>query len=455
MTANAEARALLDQLMGTDRDAPLPAGAALPSRSKRHNLGDAADGTGMILPSSKRSKSVYDRDIDPLYTAWGIDVYDLFVNTKSDIGPNPYTVDEGARKEYLALPPEEKERLGFEARLFAKLQELVQHGDRTIARNKEKLNRELQKQSQKRGVQAQNYVVDVPDGAIEELIRTEVQVNFMKEDVEAAFKDLADVRFKEQEIVKKLKEKEKPKEVEIKDGDNGEDVKEIDNPPEESNDNKNGPDKDEKPQEDTVIDNSAVLAQLGKLTLEKQRILCEIANIMSQLGPAEDSIEVQLRNLNHVKSDITADKTVCEVSGNFMSARDADERIAAHYAGKQYVGWKLVRDKLKEMIQKYGKHGPPRPGGIRGGGGAGAPLMSHQQYQQQQSYRREGRGGGGYGGGGGYRGGSDRREPRGERWERGSNGSSGGFDRGGYGRRDDRGGQFRDGGGSRGGYGRR
>jgi hypothetical protein len=45
----------------------------------------------------------------------------------------------------------------------------------------------------------------------------------------------------------------------------------------------------------------------------------------------------QQGNLNYVKSDISTDKTVCDVSGNFMSAR-ADERIAAHYAGKQYVG---------------------------------------------------------------------------------------------------------------------
>jgi LUC7 N_terminus len=308
--------------MGTDRDAPLPAGAALPSRTKRPNL--AGEGGGMILPSSKKSKSVYDRDIDPLYTAWGIDVYDLFVNTKSDIGPNPYTVDEGARQEYLALPPDEKERLGFEARLFAKLQELVQHGDRTIARNKEKLNRELQRQSQKKGVQAQNYVVDVPDGAVEELVRTEVEVKFMKEDMDEALQSLIDVRSKEKAIVKKLQEKDKPKEEKEENADE----KEMEAPSEESGDkqDKGG---DDRPQDIAPSpDKSAALAQLGRLTLEKQRILCQIANIMSQLGPAEDSIEVQLRNLNHVKSDITADKTVCEVSGNFMSARDADERIA-------------------------------------------------------------------------------------------------------------------------------
>jgi hypothetical protein len=358
MTANAEARyvlpcidttdpppssmsntlfsfsSLLDQLMGTDRDAPLPPGAGLPSRSKRNNniSEGGKSGGGMILPSSKRSKSVYDRDIDPLHTAWGIDVYELFVNTKSDIGANPYTVDEGARKEYLALPKDERERLGFEARLFSKLQELVQQGDRTIARNKEKLNRELQRQSQKRGVQAQNYVVDVPDAAVEELVVTEVQVAQMRDDVDEALTKLSQIRFKEREIVTELKAKDKSKEATVDDASNG-------NPDNETKDEENCNDsidkKEEgekevidKPQEDTVQDNSAALAQLGSLTLEKQALLCHIASIVSRLGPAEDSIEVQLRNLNHVKSDITADKTVCEISGNFMSARDADERIA-------------------------------------------------------------------------------------------------------------------------------
>jgi hypothetical protein len=325
--------------MGTDRDAPLPPGAALPSRSKRNNHlfeGDGSSGGGMILPSSKRSKSVYDRDIDPLYTAWGIDVYELFVNTKSDIGPNPYTVDEGARREYLSLPKEEKDRLGFEARLFSKLQELVQQGDRTVARNKEKLHRELQRQSQKRGVQAQNYVVDVPDSAVEELIRTEVQVSHLREDAEEALRKLSQVRSKERAIVNQLKAQDKSKKAAVvadasdgnpdyekEGGDNGDDA----------NDKNETDEKEEtdKQQEDDVQDNSAALAQLGSLALEKQALLCQIASIISRLGPVEDSIEVQLRNLNHVKSDITADKTVCEVSGNFMSARDADERIAGKY----------------------------------------------------------------------------------------------------------------------------
>ena len=162
---------------------------------------------------------------------------------------------------------------------------------------------------------------------------------------------------------------------------------------------------------------------LGAATMKKQSILFELANQIAQLGPLEESIEAHHRNLNYVKSDISTDKTVCEVSGNFMSSRDADERIAAHYAGKQYVGWKLVRDKFAEMVKKFGRYGPPPPGrdGVenvgamppmgrgRGGGGGG------NRYGDRGGFDRGGGGRGRYDGGGGYRGGGPDRG----RWERG------------------------------------
>ena len=149
-----EARALLDALMGGDRNASLPPGTAMP-RSKKRRKKDEAGGEMLLLPG-KRSKSCFDPDIDPLYCAWGVDVFELFVNTKSDIGPNPYVVDEGARQEFLKLPPQEQERLGFNYFLFQKLQELVRNGDRTVQRNKEKLAQELRRLAAKR---AANFVL--------------------------------------------------------------------------------------------------------------------------------------------------------------------------------------------------------------------------------------------------------------------------------------------------------
>jgi hypothetical protein len=495
----------------------LKIGAALPRKSKRPLTGDGSG--GMILPGTKRSKSCYDRGIDPLFCAWGIDVYELFVNTKSDIGPNPYTVDEAARKEYVSLSRDEKEKIGYDHRLFSKIQELVQHCDRTVSRNNEKLKRELSRQSQTRG--GNDYVVDVSEEKVEELVRAEMQLEDMKVELEKALINLMELQTKEETVLDQQRQEQKEK---TKDQTNDESIKEevdkedsktpeipikIESKEEDSSividyegadpikkdpdatatNNDNDNDNDPSGANDTTTDKAspssssdaaAALEELGRLTLKKQRLLCQIANLISQLGPLEESIEVQHLKLNFVRSDTTTDKTVCEVSGNFMSARDADERIAAHYAGKQYVGWKLVRDKFQEIVQKYGRYGPPRPPPPNGGrGGGGAPLVSYQQMQQGGG--RDGGGGsrgGGYdrgGGGGNYRGGGRGDDRRGSsrggggdgRWERGGGYDRGGGGGGGYdgrGGRDDRrrGDDYRGGdrgrdyrGGGGGGYGRR
>ena len=497
--AAAEARALLDQLMGGDRDQALPPGAALPRKS---GSGDAA----LLLPG-KRHKSCYDKDICPLFNAWGIDVYELFVNTKSDIGPNPYTTDESARQEYNNLPQHERERLGFEHALFIKLSELVQQCDRTVNRNQEKLNKELQRQSQKRG--GQDYVQDVDESAVEQLCRTHIMVEDLMKQVEEALEKLRTVKEHEDALKKELqeasaikkageeqaaagaaatattvavkteedesdnvKQENEDEAVVVKEEDEEAPMKvEEDEVMEEIGDQEKEEEKEEEPKP-----HSAKSMELGKITLEKQAILCDIARKLGQLGPLQESVETLSRNLNHVKSDITTDKTVCEVSGNFMSARDADERIAAHYAGKQYVGWKLVREKFKEMLAKYGKYGPPPPG--RGPGGPPPSLQPHRGGRGFEGRGMGGNnryGGGGYGdrGGGGGRGRGPPsrdggRHPSPPRWERdsrgGGRGGGGGPDRGydngrgGYdgGRHgNDNRGNHRGGGGGGGGWGRR
>ena len=43
--------------------------------------------SGPLLPTN-RSRSCYDQDIDLSHCVRGIDVYELFVNTKSDLGQN-------------------------------------------------------------------------------------------------------------------------------------------------------------------------------------------------------------------------------------------------------------------------------------------------------------------------------------------------------------------------------
>lgn len=464
MTAVAEARALLDQLMGGERNAPLPKGAALPRKRKDGGM----DSGGALLLPGKRSKSCYDRDICPLYCAWGVDVYELFVNTKSDIGPNPNKPDDAARQEYLGLPQHERDRLGFEHLLFTKLAELVQSCDRTVRRNHDKLEKELQRQLQKRG--GQDYVIDVDEAAVEQLCRNRILLERLMTELVAALDKLQEIKQKEDEALKATEAESKVKD---EDGDTTvkqEDGASSDAAPVKQEESSDAAVKMEDDEEGKDSENPASAKppsksalELGAMLLEKQAVVVDIANLVSQVSPLEDQVEQDEKNLNYVKSDTTTDKTVCEVSGNFMSARDADERIAAHYAGKQYVGWKLVRDKFAQLLKQYGKYGPPPPG--RGPPGGGGPPM------HMAPPRGGGGGGGDRGGGDRWRGGNDRgggrrdhrgggggggRRDGGGRWERGGGGAGGGYDRGGYDRGRggggggyDRGGYDRGGGGGR------
>lgn len=455
MTAIAEARSLLDQLMGGERNAPLPKGAALPQKRKQ----GGGDGAMLLLPG-KRSKSCYDRDICPLYCAWGVDVYELFVNTKSDIGPNPNKPDDSSRQEYLSLPKPEQERLGFEHLLFHKLGELVSSCDRTVQRNTEKLNKELQRQLEKRG--GHDYVKDVDESAVEQLCRNEMNLEEKTKQLEAALGKLTEIKKKEDALLA-LASKEKGAEDM-----SSSDVKEEPGSTEESGVKEEGADEAGVKQEDapvkedpdekstgepSALDSTSKHAlELGAILLEKQAVVVDVANLISQVSPLQENVESQLRSLNHVKSDITSDKTVCEVSGNFMSARDADERIAAHYAGKQYVGWKLVRDKFGELLKVHGKYGPPPPQRGAGGNAPAPHLPPPGRGGDRGGWRGDDRGGGR----GGPPGGGHPRD-NGGRWERGGGGGGGSYDRGG--RRGPPGGGYGGGGrdyrGGGGGWGRR
>jgi LUC7 N_terminus len=430
--ATEEARAMLDALMGLDRNAPLPPGAAIPSLKKKRRTAanggdnDENDDEALLLPGHLASRSCYDKDIDPLYTAWGVDVYDLFVNTKSDIGTNPYIVDNGAHKQYQSLPESERLQLGYEYFLFQKLTELVRSCDRTIQRNQHKLAQEIarnqqQQRTNNRPAAAQDIgVTDVDPVALEKLAEGMVEYEFLTLLVQDELLPKLDIIQQQEDASKQQLEpilrrkfgtakKAVPKEGEVElqeeenlvkndisddapseqvgsDGDSNEKEsaeavpnaeKDMDDAGPKENvttDPQDAVDQSSNPQDDTIIemeDNtrheddeinaSKLQIELGRLTLEKQRVVSEISSIIVRLSPLYETLERQHASLNYVKSDITTDKTVCPVSGNFMSSRDADERIAAHYAGKQYQGWKLVRDKLSELQQQYGRYGPPPP----------------------------------------------------------------------------------------------
>jgi len=88
-----------------------------------------------------------------------------------------------------------------------------------------------------------------------------------------------------------------------------------------------------------------------------------------------------------MKSDIERSKypdrklSVCPVSGIYLSSADSEARRQDHYAGKQYKGWKAIREKLEELK----KQNPPPAKGRRNE----AASPKHRGRDRDRSYRRD------------------------------------------------------------------
>ncbi|KAK9786671.1 hypothetical protein WJX73_003841 [Symbiochloris irregularis] len=65
--------------------------------------------------------------------------------------------------------------------------------------------------------------------------------------------------------------------------------------------------------------------------------------------------------------------TVCEVCGVFINSTDNDQRRADHLAGKQYLGWLAIREKLTELNEKRKALPPPPPAGLTSRPSSGRP----------------------------------------------------------------------------------
>jgi len=436
----AEARAMLDALMGQDRNTSSIAPAS-------------SDGNQPNWDSLRKKKSCYDKEVCPLYCAWGSDLFELFTNTKSDLGPNPYEVRDDAREEYLSLPDHEKDRLGFERMLHRKLGDLVRSCDRIVMRNKEKLRQEIVKAARARGTNATRIdpVTDVSEEMIRDAAEIMADLELREEEVQVMMHDLmkSDGQWKtlwnilqhlEQDLINR------PSDDHGNDNDNDNDAHKVDHPadtgptdtnsstgdntvpessPDANRDSEANTDESKVSQQPSKEEQESKIkeskSQLYILSAEQQKIIAAISSLTSTIiVPLRDNLQNITKQLYYVKTDMSADKTVCEISGNFMSFRDAEERIAAHYAGKQYVGWKMVRDKFLELEKKTrnsrmgGGGGGPPPGPPRGHGRGGYGPPS----DQGRGRPSDGHGNSSYG----RR--NDRSRSRDQKWERDGGGDN-------------------------------
>ncbi|KAL7540794.1 hypothetical protein ACHAXR_010395 [Thalassiosira sp. AJA248-18] len=277
--------------------------------------------------------------------AGGIDIYDLFTNTKSDIGTNPHRVDDHALEEYASLP-DHKTPSGVRGHARPEAIRFSVACDRSVARNKEKLRREVvQAMKQRTSGSGRGNRVDLIVAADEEINATLIEEEMaslvtklegMEEDEKELLKILAEEEWKKQEQEEKdkaaalLNGEDKPTEPPKKKKKKSKDKEKAKEAAAAEESSENFPAK--------VVDPRLLEVQKAKLTT-----LLHIQSLSLQLPPLRDNADNLLR---YLRSDTATNKVVCE-----------------------YVGWKLVRNKLKEL-QKKGIGTGGGGSGRSGGGGA-------------------------------------------------------------------------------------
>merc|ERR1712193_165749 len=76
-------------------------------------------------------------------------------------------------------------------------------------------------------------------------------------------------------------------------------------------------------------------------------------NLALQAAQEADKVKLEKENLEQrFKFPSGRIMFVCEVCGVFINNTDNEARRADHYNGKQYLGWKAIREKLKTLEAK-------------------------------------------------------------------------------------------------------
>merc|ERR1719262_1226898 len=101
------------------------------------------------------------------------------------------------------------------------------------------------------------------------------------------------------------------------------------------------------------------MAKRVKQLMETSQKLGEEGEVDRSLQAAQDAdkIKTEKENLEQrFKYPGGRIMFVCDVCGVFINSTDNEARRADHYNGKQYLGWKAIRDKLKFLDNKLGRY---------------------------------------------------------------------------------------------------
>lgn len=229
---------------------------------QQRELLDKLFGPDRNLPSSQQNKTkrnFFDKEVCKYFLASLCPYYELFKNTKSDLGPCKSKFhDTRLKEEYNALSDDEKNRFGYERDLVRKLKELVREMDRKIAKNKQRADEEN-------------------------------KPKIMSEDQQKMIHDLT-------------------KNMNL------------------------------------LAESSETLGELGKVDQSLQN-----AQEFEKTKLERELLEQRF------KYPCGRIMFVCDVCGVFINSTDNEARRADHYNGKQYLGWKVIREKLSKLDDKLAR----------------------------------------------------------------------------------------------------
>ena len=116
-----------------------------------------------------------------------------------------------------------------------------------------------------------------------------------------------------------------------------------------------------------------MMTELSALRAERDRILKK--TVEDSRGPGQKEMKV------------------CEISGVLMSSTDSESRLQSLFSGKQYLGWKRVREFHSKLVQKLAGKSRPRPpyphdSRADGGGARGRSSERRRRHDTRGSYGR-------------------------------------------------------------------
>merc|ERR1712199_36999 len=89
--------------------------------------------------------------------------------------------------------------------------------------------------------------------------------------------------------------------------------------------------------------------------MESSQELGQLGKVDHSLQIAQEAEKVKLeRELLEQRFKFPGGRImfVCDICGVFINSTDNEARRADHYNGKQYMGWKAIRNKLKKLEKK-------------------------------------------------------------------------------------------------------